>query len=696
MRFIAHSLRVRLSIVQRRHFVFGVTGAVAAGMLALFVASAFGLLEGSPSKFEAGDGNMTVGTTGDTDWNCFTNLTGITVGQSCGVSGHFNSGGAVSIEDPNAGTTKDLSWKSGQKQDTECPILLAGNNPGKDTFTNVASYNETNNEPSSNHKGQTYLYGATIRETANGNASENVELNHRAGTSKCSILRTVGDKLIAIDYLKGGTEVEFHVLTWITSTTGENSTAGGNAGTCFVSKDEPPCWGAKVKALSASAAEGKANQEEIPATSNGLNKKLLVAGKFAEFGINLAEAEIIPANTCEAFPQTVWESRSSGSSFESNPEDIEIEHHTINNCGEVEVTKTGSDGGAQTGAVFTLYSGSSTAGAVVGTCTVDATGTCLPAFTSLQPGEYTIDETKAPAGYAKDASLPKTFSVAAAETKNLSFTDPVLGKVKVTKKGADGGPQTGAVFTLYSGSSTSGAVIGTCTVDSTGTCLPSFTALQPGEYTIDETKTPIGYSKDTTLPLTFSLALSETKNLAFTDPPLPGGIKIIKAGKDKNCASASSTISNGVCTGAAAARLSGATFAITDSSGNQVTGSPATTGADGTVCVDNLPSGASYTVKETKAPSGYALDSSSGVSVTVSRDTPCSGGSEATQSFSDTPLTDLSTTASAEVAGTTNSTITCKNAAGETVGSASSSDPATATANGLKVGTYTCTVVVDP
>src|ERR1700751_3725492 len=98
MRFITHWLRERVDIVRRRRFVLGVTGAAAA-MLALFVTSAFGLLGGRPSKFEANDGNMTVGASNNTDWNCFTNLTGVTVGQACGVSGHFNSGGAVSMED---------------------------------------------------------------------------------------------------------------------------------------------------------------------------------------------------------------------------------------------------------------------------------------------------------------------------------------------------------------------------------------------------------------------------------------------------------------------------------------------------------------------------------------------------------------------------------------------------------------------
>ena len=52
--------------------------------------------------------------------------------------------------------------------------------------------------------------------------------------------------------------------------------------------------------------------------------------------------------------------------------------------------------------------------------------------------------------------------------------------------------------------------------------------------------------------------------------------------------------------------LSGATFSIkvADENGAQVTGSPATTGSDGTACVGNLPFGV-YSVKETAAPAGY-------------------------------------------------------------------------------------------
>jgi hypothetical protein len=333
--------------LRRRSRLAGTIVAFAAvSVTVFFVASAFGVLESSPGKFEAGDANMTLAASGNTDWNCFTNFTGITVGGSCGVSGHFNTGAPALVADANAYTTKDLSWKAGQKMDTECPTLEPSKDQAKDTFTYVTSYNETNFETA-----HAYLYGSTIRYAANGNASENVELNHRAGTKACSILRTAGDKLIAIDYLNGGTKVEFHVLTWITSQTGPEATVGENTGTCYVSKDVPPCWGAKVLSLAESAAEGAASQSEITAAQNGISHAALVSGAFAEFGVDLTKAKITPANTCEVFPQSVWESRASGSSFESNPADIEIEAHKISNCLSSTTTTHPQQGGSNVSSI---------------------------------------------------------------------------------------------------------------------------------------------------------------------------------------------------------------------------------------------------------------------------------------------------------------------------------------------------------
>ena len=66
--------------------------------------------------------------------------------------------------------------------------------------------------------------------------------------------------------------------------------------------------------------------------------------------------------------------------------------------------------------------------------------------------------------------------------------------------------------------------------------------------------------------------------------------------------------------------------------------------------------------------------------------------------FHNTPLTDLKVTATSELAGATNSTITCVNTVGGTTLNKTTgpADPAAQTDNGLVPGTYTCTVVIDP
>ncbi len=142
--------------------------------------------------------------------------------------------------------------------------------------------------------------------------------------------------------------------------------------------------------------------------------------------------------------------------------------------------------------------------------------------------------------------------------------------------------------------------------------------------------------------------------------------------------------------------LAGATFSIS-SGGSAITGSPFTTGSDGTVCVDHLPFG-SYSVQETAAPTGYAIDDSTAHSVSVNAVSTCGDGHEATFSATDTPLTDLLVKATSEASGGTKTTITCLNSSNANVGNSPQGpvDPAQVTANGLQPGTYTCTVVVDP
>jgi hypothetical protein len=343
--------------------------------------SALAVLAGSPSNFEASDGNMVVDTTGNNDWNSVQ-----------------NSPNYVHLTDLFK-TTQDDSFQSGQKQDAPCPVINTNKNPPKDDFTDIASYTETNFDSTSPYFHHTFLDGATIRVAANGNASENVELNQGTngicpGTTD-QLARSAGDKLIAIDYLNGGTNVQFHVLTWVTS------------GTCFVNKDTAPCWGSTVQTLTSNSAEGLVNQSPIAAADNLINNLALVTGQFAEFGIDLTAAGIIPAGTCKAFPQTIWESRASGSSFVSSTEDVSVEKHTIANCGHLTIIKHTDPRGLDQVFTYTSnLSANASAGGVSGVAADgsfslnDVDNTHNTVSEELFAGTYHVTEGADPAGFA--------------------------------------------------------------------------------------------------------------------------------------------------------------------------------------------------------------------------------------------------------------------------------------------------------
>ncbi len=285
---------------------------------------------GSPSNFESADGNMTLEASNSTDWNCFVGANGFQPGSA--PAGCKVTTGATQITADLGPPAGEVQWVSGQKFDTLCPALNTGNNPPKDEFTNIAEFTDTI------PNGDTFFYGATIRSTTNGNASGDVEFDQASGNGTTSAgCRTAGDRLVAYDFLNGGTALSFHLLTWIDST---NPTIGQTppGGTCFVKTDVMPCWGSTVVTVNATLFDGSSNQAAITAANNGMSGTALAINQFAEFGINLTQALSL-SGKCFSFPQQVWESRSSGSSFTSNPQDIEIGHTTIQNCGEIKIIK---------------------------------------------------------------------------------------------------------------------------------------------------------------------------------------------------------------------------------------------------------------------------------------------------------------------------------------------------------------------
>lgn len=136
-------------------------------------------------------------------------------------------------------------------------------------------------------------------------------------------------------------------------------------------------------------------------------------------------------------------------------------------------------------------------------------------------------------------------------------------------------------------------------------------------------------------------------------------------------------------------------FTISDSSGNEV--ATVTTDDAGDGCVDGLALG-SYTVEETDVPSGYAAPGPK----TVNLDTEgACGGSTESVSFANTPLTDLSVSATSQAAGATETLMECWEGA-------KSGDPdhtKTVSDGSLDVSgvaptdpdvTLTCEVTVDP
>ncbi len=126
-------------------------------------------------------------------------------------------------------------------------------------------------------------------------------------------------------------------------------------------------------------------------------------------------------------------------------------------------------------------------------------------------------------------------------------------------------------------------------------------------------------------------------------------------------------------------------------------GASKTTDANGHACFDGLTIG-THIVNETGAPTGYAIDTAS-QNVTVSGVATCTSGTPTAAPFTDSPLTDVTATATSELPGATNSKITCVvGTAGANIGNSPQgfADPVSVNANGLKPGTYTCTVVIDP
>src|SRR6266487_2156430 len=211
-----------------------------------------------------------------------------------------------------------------------------------------------------------------------------------------------------------------------------------------------------------------------------------------------------------------------------------------------------------------------------------------------------------------------------------------------------------------------------------------------GSYTVTEGSLPANFvlesltcttenggsgSQDATNPAQANITVvpNSTVTCVYVDKQQLGAIKISKTSTKGN------------------APLAGAVFSVT-SGGTPIPGSPFTTDSDGTVCVDHLAFG-TYSVQETAAPTGYAINDTTAHDVSVSANSTCGDGNEATFAASDTPLSKITVSfQSLAGPGVTTATVQC------------TGDPAVEplpegtpkVLNNLAPGTYSCEVVVDP
>ena len=300
------------------------------------------------------------------------------------------------------------------------------------------------------------------------------------------------------------------------------------------------------------------------------------------------------------------------------------------NTGNLSLTKTTEDGKNLSGWQFSIYSNSACTSLVSGPHTTDSSGKI--SVTGLKPGTYYVKEighttSSVAAQYYCASTNPQKVTITANSTASVSFTNKLnTGSLSLTKTTEDGKNLEGWKFSIYSDAACSSLVSGPHTTNSSGKI--SVTGLLPGTYYVKEighTDSAIGalYTCASTNPQKVTLTAGGTVSVSFVNNLHKGSLKLVK------------TTNTG-------ANLSGWQIGVyTDSACTKgVSGSPFTTGADGTVTVSNLVPG-TYYAKEIAVSDPYWVCDSSVETVQVAMN------QTATVSFSNTHYGDLRVTKTA-------------------------------------------------
>ena len=239
-------------------------------------------------------------------------------------------------------------------------------------------------------------------------------------------------------------------------------------------------------------------------------------------------------------------------------------------------------------------------------------------FTTDENGQITIaglepektiivTEIEAPAGYIIDGQA-QTIDIKSGKVVSITFKNAPKGELVIEKTDAATGKLLpGAEFIIRKSDGTEvgadGNIHNDLTIESGTLSSDShfvtggdgriiIKGLTPGNYTITEVKAPDGYLIGKNAFRTIQITAGDTQTITFANP------------------STCSLLIKKVCTENPDKMLEGAVFDVRYADGTVVGDSNGvfTTGADGTILITGLEANKAIVVTETKAPDGFAID----------------------------------------------------------------------------------------
>ena len=252
--------------------------------------------------------------------------------------------------------------------------------------------------------------------------------------------------------------------------------------------------------------------------------------------------------------------------------------------GTISLTKTTEDGQNLSGWRFGVYTNSACTSLAAGPYSTNANGKI--SITGLTAGTYYVKElghtdSTINALYTCSNTNPQKVTVTSGGTTSVSFYNKLnTGSISLTKTTEEGQNLSGWQFGIYSNSACTTLVSGPHTTNTSGKI--SVTGLTPGTYYVKElghTDSAINalYYCSSTNPQAVTVTAGATATVSFTNKLSTGSVKLVKA---TNTGANLSGWQIGIYTDAACS--------------NAVSGSPFTTGADGTVTAAGLQKGTYY------------------------------------------------------------------------------------------------------